>query len=85
MRMIRKCRRVSDLRQSRLASLRRTSLPADAMRIKLAHRNLESNGAASARTCPGWEERPIRNREAISYYNRRVAEHGFLADDAGLL
>ncbi len=25
------------------------------------------------------------NREAIARYNRRVAEHGLLADDAGLL
>jgi hypothetical protein len=25
------------------------------------------------------------NREAIEHYNRRVAEHGLLADDAGLL
>jgi post-segregation antitoxin (ccd killing protein) len=26
-----------------------------------------------------------KNREAIAQYNRRVAEHGLLADDAGLL
>ena len=26
-----------------------------------------------------------RNREAIAHYNRRVAERGLLADDAGLL
>jgi post-segregation antitoxin (ccd killing protein) len=25
------------------------------------------------------------NREAIAHYNRRVAEHGLLSDDAGLL
>jgi antitoxin CcdA len=25
------------------------------------------------------------NREAIAQYNRRVAEHGLLSDDAGLL
>jgi antitoxin CcdA len=25
------------------------------------------------------------NQEAIAYYNRRVAEHGLLSDDAGLL
>jgi post-segregation antitoxin (ccd killing protein) len=25
------------------------------------------------------------NREAIVHYNRRVAEHGLLSDDAGLL
>jgi Post-segregation antitoxin CcdA len=34
----------------------------------------------------GLEQRWLEdNREAIAHYNRRIAEHGLLSDDAGLL
>jgi hypothetical protein len=61
-------------------------LPTKVMRIKVAaaletmvRRLPDLVRAAQERRC-------LReNREAITQYNRRVAERGFLADDAGLL
>jgi Post-segregation antitoxin CcdA len=54
------------------------------MRIKYAHENFAMVWRLRELVRAEQEQRWLHeNREAISNYNRRVAEHGLLADETG--